>query len=187
MLNDGNVVDDYVGGRMQLALGTQCGGGQAQRTLSQDAPGILDPTTNRPLLGSEDLAVLGGGEAKQRANAYFVATPAWPLVPTNDLIGVTWTERATGTVVLQAPFLALSSTHDYGLVVLARDPSGATVLTGYGVGAPGTLAAGFLFETVIAPAMQTDGRSWYVFEWTNGDSDDNPTPGDTLTILGSGP
>jgi hypothetical protein len=187
-LQDAVAADDYAGSRVLFALFNQCGATQVQATVSQDANGILDPTTNRPLLAADNLAILGGGDAYQRGNAYIVTTSAWPISESNDATTFTWADRATGTVVLQAPYASLTATHDYGIVVLARDPvGGASILTAFGTGAPGTLAAAYLFEHQLAAAIANDSNRWYVLEWTNNDTDVNPTPPDTFTILGSGP
>ena len=80
-----------------------------------------------------------------------------------------------------------TGTYDVGVVMLTTEPTGgASYLTSWGWHAAGTLAAGYLLSTSIAPTLATEARSWFVFEWQNGDADPNPSAGDTLTIVGSG-
>jgi hypothetical protein len=186
VIHCGNVSADSDGDMIQAAIATQCAAGQAERTVLQTDPAILNQTTHQPLLAANDLAVAGGGELVENINAYYRAQNAWPVILTGSTT-YTWTERATGQVLATGPYSGITATHDYGLVMLLRDPNGvSSVMTGFGFGAPGSLVAVYFFQTVIAPAIASDRHTWYLLEWTNGDADINPSAGDTFSVLGSG-
>ncbi len=57
------------------------------------------------------------------------------------------------------------------LVERFTDSSGNTIYYMYGYGWKGTFAAGKFFKFVIAPNMSSYTGSFYVFRWTDADSD----------------
>jgi hypothetical protein len=187
VIQSGITADDNMAATLPPALAAGCATSPIIRVVSQDLAGILDPTSGRPLLPTDDLGVLGGGDAFQRAVAYLIMADT-PVVV--DASGTTHTliERATGTVIASFPASSLSNTHDVGLVMIVDEPiSGGSYLTAFGRSAAGTVAAGVLFTSRIAPAIRTDRHQWYAFEWMDSDVMAGPSAGDTFNVVGAGP
>ena len=183
IVTDAIAVDDMAGADMAASLANACPALPDARTVSQDDPGILDPTTNRPLLAPDDLAVIAGGDGPQRGLAYLLQADT-PVVWSSTASTATFTDRATGQLIAQGP---LSNSHDYPLVMVVAEPTGGThVLSASGIVANGTVAAGYYFDKTIAPAVATFALSWMLLEWTDTDGNGTPSQGDTFTVVGSG-
>ena len=177
-----DAVADFLG--MRVAQG--CGTGQPIQTVGQNTAGVLDPTTNRPLLAASTLGVMGGGPFFNQGFAYLQMndTPIY-----YDVVGSNLNVLArNGALLFDMPKTSLSTSHDVGLLMVAKEPiSGATFLAASGWYSQGGIAAGDYFATQIATMLQTSESGWYVFEWQDQDADMNPSAPDTLTIVASGP
>jgi hypothetical protein len=183
VVTDAIALDDQAGVDMATALAGVCPDLPDPRTASQDDPGILDPTTNRPLLATDDLAVLGGGDGPQRGLAYLLRADT-PVVWSSTGPTATFSNRETGQLIAEG---ASSDTHDYALVMVVVEPIGGTrVLSASGMVANGTVAAAYYFDNTIAPVLATYALRWVLVEWNNADADPAPSAGDTFTVLGSG-
>ena len=175
--------DDAAGDAATGALISACNNNPPVMVLSQDAPGVLDPQTDRPLLAPDMVAVIGGGNGPQRAIAYLRANGS-PVIWT-DNSPITITERSTGDVVVTGE---VSATHDYPILFAAPEPiSGGAVLSVQGSVAEGTQAAGLWLMTAIEPQLATDPHAWIVGEWTDTDATAGPSAGDTYKLLATGP
>jgi hypothetical protein len=64
--------------------------------------------------------------------------------------------------------------------------SGTLCFFGYGMGGPGTLAAGYYFQSIVVPSLSTFTNVWYVYEWTDTNNDSVPNAGDTFALLQQG-
>ena len=81
----------------------------------------------------------------------------------------------------------LSIHHDYFFVQVTVEPTTGTLeLMGVGILAPGTQAAGYLLSAVIVPSYATYTDAWYVYEWTDTNSDSMAGAGDTFTLVAHG-
>jgi hypothetical protein len=169
--------DDAVGAAILNVLGERCG--VQTRTVSQDQAGILDPATDRLLLGRDELAILAGGDGPHRAVAYLLMADT-PVTWEGDDVA-TYRERATGRTLAVGP---VSATHDYALVMIVDEPvSGTRALSVSGMNAVGTVAAGYWFRERVG--TDEDG-AWILVEWTEADAEAGPSDGDTWIVVGSG-
>ena len=185
-IHTGNASCDANTDTLQAVIASECGSGQTERTVVQTDPTILNQTTHQPLLAATDLAIAGGGDLVESINAYFRAANAWPVILTGTST-YTWTDRATGQVLATGPYSGITASHDFALLMLMRDPAGVSSdFTGFGFGVPGSLAAAYYFQAIIAPALATDHHFWYLVEWTNEDANPNPSAGDMYVVRGSG-
>lgn len=184
VIRGGAAADDAMA--LQVAMQLAGCGSASVRTVSQDAAGILEPGTNRPLLAIDDLGIIGGGDAFQRAFAY-LAVADTPLVFDETPARIRVIVRSTGAVIVDELQSTFNATHDLALVMLVYEPlGGASVLALVGRGAEGTRAAGYWFETFLLPVIGTVTQRWYVLDWQSTDGDPAPSTGDTFTIVANG-
>lgn len=182
VIENGLAVDDQVGAGLAAAVAVGCAKTPTTRTVDQDDPGILDPSTDRPLIAPDDLVILGGGDGPHRALAYLLDADT-PVIWSGGSTA-TYTNRATGELIVMGP---TSSSHDYALLMIVTEPiGGGRILSASGMQANGTKAAGYWFANVLAPAIATDADVWTLVEWTDSDGAAGPTAGDTFTVLASG-
>lgn len=182
IVENGIALDDGVGAVLADAVAARCATSPMTRTVSQDDPGILDPATDRPLLAPDDLAVIGGGDGPHRAIAYLLRGDT-PVIWSGSSTA-TYRERATGRVIATGP---TSATHDYALVMVVTEPiGGARILSAQGMTGNGTVAAGYWFQTALAPGIATNGATWTLVEWTNADGDPAPSAGDSFVVIAAG-
>jgi hypothetical protein len=181
LIQDGNSIDDNVAAMIFAGLRAGCQTNPAMRTVTQNDPGVLDPTTNRPLLQPGELGIMGGGDSSQRGLAYLLQNDT-PLVwaPIED----TFTQRATGAIV--STRTGADSKHDYGAVMVVYEPiSGAYLVSGQGAIGVGTTVSGVWFQDQLAPMLRSDVNQWYVVFWSDSDATPGPSAGDTFTIVAS--
>ncbi len=182
-IENGLSPDDGVGADLVTALIGGCGVTPVTRTVSQDEPGILDPATGRPLLPPDDLAVNAGGDGPNRAIRYLLEHDT-PVVWESHSSIATYRERSTNRVIATG---TISDGHDYGLIMVVREPIGGTrVLSAQGMAVNGTLAAGFWFATRTATAIATDAAEWILIEWTDTDHSGDPSTADRFDVIESG-
>lgn len=182
IIENGIAEDDAVGAMLSSTLSAGCGTAATTGTVSQRDPGVLDPDSGRPLVGSDELVILGGGDGPHRALAYLLRSDT-PVV-WSGTSPATFSERASGRMLVDGP---TSSDHDFALLMVVAEPIGGTrALSASGIGVNGTIAASRWFATEIAPTIATSSLSWLLIEWTNGDADPRPSDGDSYVIIGSG-
>jgi hypothetical protein len=186
-IRGGAIFDDMLAITIANQLAATCPLVPAVREVSQDDPGVLDPTTNRPLLTSKDLAVIGGGEFFQRAIGYLIIADT-PLILEEMPARVRIIERATNTVLLDRAPSSFSNTHDVGIVELVHEPiGGSSVLSFQARVSEGTIAMGYWFSNIQLPQLATTTQRWFVIEWTSTDTDPAPSAGDSYAIVAMGP
>lgn len=186
VIRDGQTPDDTLGSALAMRVAEACATNQPIQTVSQNAAGVLDSTTDRPLLPASTLGVMGGGPFFQRAIAYLAMSDA-PLYYDVNAGHVMVLDRS-GAVVFDILQSALTSSHDVGVLMVVNEPiSGARFLSASGWAQQGGMAASNFFSAQIATMLRTTESGWYVFEWQDQDADMNPSGPDTLTIIASGP
>lgn len=184
---DGDATDATVGAELASTVASACGTAPTVQSLDQTTPGLLDPTTHAPLFGSGTLGVVGGDNYYQNIMVYLEMTAA-PIISTQTASDWIITRRSDQQVLVTRPLSTLDLTHDVSVIEVSRDPaSGAVVLSAYGLYYRGTMAAAYHFANVLQPTIATDGRQYYVIEWTNADADPNPSAGDAFAVLSMGP
>jgi hypothetical protein len=150
---------------------------------------VTDPATGRPNTGVGNTFITGGGGYGHVGVAYLDMMALTPLFPSVINNGTEYQviKRATGTAALDVPYSSLTASHDYFWVDLVVEPqSGTLVVSGVGTLAPGTVAAGYYLSATIIPNLATYTNSWYLFEWTDMNSDSTPNAGDTFTQIATG-
>jgi hypothetical protein len=82
----------------------------------------------------------------------------------------------------------ITDSHSFFMIEMVIDPaSGTLVFIVYGSNAAGTLAATWYFSEKMLPARATFDKSWYIYEWTDGDADKTPSDGDQFKLVASAP
>lgn len=183
VIHDGDFTDDGIGDRLGVAVSAACGPGFSVRTVDQTDVGILSPIDSRPLLGPDDLALVGGYSLHANVMVYLEPrfTPVtWSRTATDYVLR----DRATNSLLRAEPLASIDAAHDIGIVQVTLEPLGGTiVLNVFGAQNRGALAAAYYFEQQIAPSLATDTRSYYVVRWTNADGNANPSAGDAYTVI----
>ncbi len=186
VIEDGDPEDDATGASLAASIVSVCGNDATVRVVGQGDPGILDPETDGPLLGPDELAVVGGASFVQDVMRYLLAsyTPIELLLDGGRYV---LRERATGDVIVDVAEPDANATHDFATVQTTLDPvSGTAVLSSFGNVANGTRAGAFWFANTLGATFASDPNRWYVIEWTNADGDPAPSAGDTFVVLASG-
>jgi hypothetical protein len=187
VVQDGQGPDDTAGASLGTTIAS-CTPAVTQRTVSQYATGVLEQSTNRPILGPGETFVAGGGFYYQlginhlkQAQRTIIDGSYDPNVTTGT--GGTIRNRVTGTDVVTIPAKSLSATHDYLIFQLTVEPtSGTLCFSSYGLQSEGTAAAALYFQNTFFPALSTKTGTWYIYEWTDSDGTPGPSATDTFTF-----
>jgi hypothetical protein len=191
-------IDNEAAGVVRDAFGTAC---PAVPSVLQDqgqADGI-NPTTGRPVAGPGRLFVVMGGFIGQRLAGYLEDSGATRLFDTFDGANNTFWARSpaeggAARVVARGPYgdtctgqSCLTETHDYFRFETVVEPtSGTRTLLAYGMGAPGTIAAGWFLANRVLPSLSSFDHAWYVYEWRDTDVTGGPSSDDTFRLVESG-
>ena len=183
IIEDHVSIDDTTASMATATIQSSCGTSLVVTTVYQYDSGVLNMTTNEPLLPSTELGVLGGGNVPQLALRYLGMD--MPLVIGGPGGFVNIDVRATGTRIVDLG--PITATHDYAIIQIIRNAdTGTRYLSLFAPGGPGTVAAGQWFQTTFAPMLATDRDSWLVFEWADTDATSGVSPGDKYAVVGSG-
>jgi hypothetical protein len=181
VLLDGQPPDDDAGIALAQALAAVCmtpdGGAIATRASAQLDAGIL-ATNGEPLLTGPVLCV-GGGSFFQRSIDWLETNRVAHVFDTGTATQYRLTAR-DGGVIAMGPLASLGPTRDVFVLQLVRAPSGAVVLNSGGYFAEGTVAGAWYFQNVLLPMRASLTSPWYVYEWTDGNSN-GPDLTDTFT------
>jgi len=154
---------------------------------NEDAGGVTDPATGRPITGVGNTFVNGGGSWGHPSIGYLDMMQLTPLY--SSVMGDQYyvVERSTGKNILSTTFESLTAQHDYFYVELAVEPvSGTLSFSGVGMLAPGTMAAGYYLGAEIVPNRANYPNAWYLFEWTDTNGDSIPNAADSFVEMTSG-
>jgi Stigma-specific protein, Stig1 len=183
---DAYAEDTQAGAAMGMALSASCTPPTMILQTSQNAEGILDPGSGRPITGPGDTFITGGGGYGQNGVAYMEASIT-PLYLWGD--GTTGQIRTRdGAAVVNTAVSALTAHHDFFYVQVSVEPqSGTLCLSAVGMLGPGTTAAGYYAGTELIPNRSKYTSSWYVYEWQDTNNDSIANAGDTFTQVMAGP
>ena len=183
---DGLGPDEEAGVALGGAMDAGCTPKVVVRQILQSAPGTIDDA-GRPLLGPGDTYVAAGGGFGQKAVAYVTSAKDAPVYVTSDNTSISFVRSSDNGVIVQAQNSTLTASHDYFVSYTAVEPqSGTLVFTVYGFYSPGTAAGAFWFQNQVMANVASFTKSFYVYEWTDTNTDGQPDAGDTFTLLGSG-
>lgn len=179
--------DDLAGDLVAQGLAT-CPAAPVFREVSQDDAVLVNTRTGQPVVGPGELVVVAGGPFVQRLAGYLEDNDVAPV--SHEFVSNTHYElhrTSDGQVLARMSATDNTSTHDFALLELSRDPvSGTLVLVVSGFNANGTAAGAWYFANVMMPTIADFSASFYVFEWT-----DTGAPGadsaDEFALLASGP
>ena len=179
--------DNDAGVGLATALSTGCTPGVTFVTSDEDGGTAQDPATGRPLTGPGNTFIAGGGAFGQGGVAYMDGHALTTVTLGTDGTNAWYRNRKTGTNVVIFPVSMLTAQHDYFLLELSVEPvSGSLCLFEIGANAPGTTAGAYYFQTNVMPQRATFTDAWYLYEWTDTDSNLVPSAGDTFTLLAQG-
>ena len=149
--------------------------------------GVQEPVTNRPITGAGNTFVECGGSYGQSSVAYLDGVGLTTIYSAYPTPNVELVDRKTDAAVVDVATSTLSTQHDYFFLQLTVEPvSGTLCLSAIGLFAPGTIAASYWFENVVAPSLAAYTDSWYVVEWTDGNGDSIPNAGDSFNVIAHG-
>jgi hypothetical protein len=191
VVTDPYTIDSEAGTSLGHALAACSDAGVALSIVPQTQPGVLVPMGDagaRPNTGVPSTLVAGGSWYGQLAVAYMDNTGATPVYLTNDGTTSHIYQRSTGLAVVTAADTTLTAQHDFFILELAVEPqSGTLCFFGEGILGAGTLAAAYYGSSVVVPGRATYTAPWYVYEWTDTNSDMMPDQGDTFSLAAQGP
>ncbi len=184
---DAYPVDVAAGSALGESLATACAPGIVASEVNETSPTLLDQATGEPIGGPGHTLIAGGGAFGQSAIAYLDQAGDSPVFVVAGATDALFVRRLGGFTLLDAPLTSLGPTHDYFTLYVAIDPkSGTLTLAAFGMLGPGTTAAAWYWQNVIAPNLATQTKAWYVVEWTGADAG-QPGAGDSWTTVATGP
>lgn len=191
-LLDGLEVDDQLAPVVSAGLTAGCPTAITARTLPQITAGTINGTTGQPVVGGGDMQVVLGGPYGQSLIRYLDAEGVTAVFNSSNSQRARFQYRnqdgTPGAFVVDEPQSAVTPAHDYFLVETVVEPvTGTLMFAIHGFQANGTLAGVYHFLNTMLPARATYDKSYYVYEWTNADSDPSAGAGDTYNLLASGP
>lgn len=187
VVTDGDSSDDAAAATASQALRSGCGQAATVTTVPQTDAATIDQKTGLPLIGPGRTAVFVGGSFFQHGLAYLEKNAATHVVGVQQGTAYTLRERATGRVLVQTDDTLISEHHDYFVVEMAKETQKSTLAAiVWGVRAPGTLAGGYYFATMLLPSRATLTKGFYVYEWTDTNNDGLANAGDAFSLITSG-
>ena len=174
IVQDSIDTDKTAGTTIQAGLTAACP--QAQiGTIIQGANGSMDPQNGRPTLGPGNTYVASGGGFGQKAVWYMNGAKNAPVYAIDDSVQIAFVRTSDNGTIVKTPLSALTAHHDYFLIYVAPEPvSGTLVFAVYGLYGPGTMAGAFYWKSVMATAISSQSKQYYVFEWTDANNDSQP-------------
>jgi Stigma-specific protein, Stig1 len=185
--------DDEAGAVMGAALTALCVPSIHVVSVSQDAPGILEAGSGRPITGPGDTFVTAGDGYLQNGvkhgedGVIYMEQSTTPLYVWGDGTNGEIRNRA-GNPLVTTPVKNLTAHHDYFYLQVTVEPqSGTLCFSGVGMAQYGTNAMGYFVANQLLPNLSSFTKTWYVYAWDDTNNDSTPNGGDTYSLLQSGP
>ncbi len=179
-------VDNAAGLVVGDSLAKACAPAIVASAADETSPTLVDSTTGEPIGGPGHTLIAGGGPFGQGAIAYLDQAGDTPVYVLEGATDVLFVRRVGEYTLVDTPLTSLGPTHDYFTLYVAVDPkSGTLTLAAYGMLGPGTTAAAWYWQNIVAHSLATETTAWYVVEWTGADAG-QPGAGDTWTTIASG-
>jgi hypothetical protein len=184
---DPYAADNSAGTTIGAALTANCSPPTKIAQSAEDAIGVTDPSTGRPITGVGNTFIAGGGSYGQKGIGYMQTAGLLPLTIAANDTNIWFQTTATSQPIAMTTFGDLTAHHDYFCVEVGLEPvSGTLVLTGLGMMAPGTAAAGYWMSSQVIPQRQSFKDAWYIYEWTDTNGDAVPDSNDMYTLVAEG-
>ena len=183
---DGNAIP---GRAIASALQAACSPAPTVREVSQDVADAVNVTSGRPVAGGDELLLAPGGFFFARLTNYVSTTPVAPVYGKLSTDGASQEYRKQGTDALIAtePNDGPHDASDYLLIQMMREPtSGSLILNTQGFWQSGTNAASWYVVNQMLPTLSTWTKAWYVYKWTDGNSNGAPDNANEFTLVDSG-
>ena len=182
IVQDGLAPDDAAGAVVAAALASVCSG-LTVRTVSQLQTDVANPTTGQPVAGSGELLMVAGGPFGQQVARWLESNDVAAIhhVFVNELFQFQLT--ADDSVVTSMPWMNAGPSYDHILFEVVRDTTSGTyafIMSGFNQS--GTTAGAWYFQNVIAPALSTYNKTWYIFEWTDGNGNQAADAGEFVEL-----
>jgi hypothetical protein len=148
---------------------------------------VVDPASNRPILGVGDTYLIGGGWFGHVGMAY-MDDHGLTAVQVNGDGTNSWIRKlGTDAGIVSVLTTSLTGSHDYFILEMAVEPvSGTLCFAATGMLAPGTAAAAYWAANEVIPNRTTYTDAWYAVQWDDKDEDGEPSAGDSFLILDHG-
>lgn len=185
-LKDGLNIDDAQDDVLSAGLVAGCATKPTVTSPKLTDAVTINPTTGQPVVGSGDMQVVVGGPFGQALIKYLDNAGVTPAYSTYDNMREQFRLRSGGT----PPVDVAGSTdgHDWVLIETVVDPKTGTLMFAVdGFQQQGTIAGVWYFVNTMLPSLSTYTKSYYIYEWTDGDGDKAPSSADTFTLVASGP
>jgi hypothetical protein len=193
VLLDGLSTDDAASAAIQTGLVASCAPPPTATAVAQASSGVIHPTTGRPVVGGGNMLVVAGGPYGQLLIRYLETAGVTPIYgyydsTVNQLRGRASGEGGADPLIVDALQTTITDSHSFFLVETVVDPaSGTLALIVYGISASGTQAGTWYFVQKMLPMRASLVKSWYVYEWTDQDANQQPGDADLFTIVASSP
>jgi len=193
VLLDGLQTDDLASATIQSGLVAACAPPPTAVAVAQATSGVIHPTSGKPVAGGGNMAVTAGGPFGQLLVKYLETSGLTPLYSyydgmVNQLRGRGNGEGGADPLVVDALQTSITDSHSFFLVETVVDPpSGTLTLIVYGISGSGTQAAAWYFVQKMLPVRASLDKSWYVYEWTDQDANQQPGDADLFTLVASSP
>lgn len=186
-LLDGQVSDDMVAGQILEALVAHCTPEPVTRVVAQTEAEQINQSTGQVVASAGELLVFAGGPYWHQAMQYLENTRATPVYSAATLPQIGLYRSADDMPIVTSTLGESTESHDIIVIQIGRDRvTGTPALILYGFHEAGTRAAAWQFINVILPDLTSFDDAYYVYEWTDGDADQEPDA-DEFVLHGSGP
>src|SRR5262249_48471316 len=131
-LLDGLSVDEATVPLVHDGFVATCSPSTTPKTVAQASAGTVNPTTGRPVVGSGNLQVVGGGTYGQKLMNYLESSGLTAVYNTYDGSTAQFNVRSGGgsTVVVNATAAQLTDSHSYFVIETVADPATGTLTLG---------------------------------------------------------
>ncbi len=186
VVQSGNATDDAAGAALAAGVNANCPTALPLRSVN-GKDGQTLTADGAPVGGHLDVLVVGGGSFNQKHVDWVERIAGSPVFDSTHDPVVAMTRRDTGTEIFSEAATAIGPSHDYALIELFHAQVGGPMsFIGYGFYGPGTTAAAWYFQNVIAKSLSTHTDSWYVVRWSDMNGDMIPNLASEFTLVASG-
>lgn len=189
-IRDGNAPDDTATNMLASTILQYCSSQTHVEYGPQTNPAWVDQDAGTLLLGGGSTVVTAGGPFPNKPVKWLERTRQVTKVyfDTNKIDTFYFKKRSDSSVLVTRLQSWCTPNRDVFVVELATDPiSGTLALVSYGLcSGDGTQTGAWYWANVMLPNRNQYTDSWYLYEWTDTNTNGQADSTDTYTKLGSG-